>query len=347
METPLPSTRRPSIIATVYPFVLVLLGGLSALLIGSGLAAQDANLKGFGSVVALVYALVLIAWLANTRPAVGQRPIFSPLVRGNMSFRATLWLIILLSALAFLLAAIRMGNGWLMFSYSLVPALAVLAILRARISKRVLITGALAFLSLFLVELIFQPDLVKAAWPCLFLAPQVMAGILLLEHTGLTRFHLADRHFARAWRSFAWGCLLAVPPALLNIASMTAANLTSADRRLDQWWKPIAALQPGILEEGWARLFLLTLCYALLRPTAAHKENSPLVAALLISTAIHGLAHYPQSITSPVSAILIALLYGIPLGLLYIKRDLESAVAYHFWIDFIRFAYTFFLLAAA
>ena len=30
-------------------------------------------------------------------------------------------------------------------------------------------------------------------------------------------------------------------------------------------------------------------------------------------------------------------MYGIPLALLYVKRDLEQAIAYHFFIDFVRF----------
>ena len=38
-------------------------------------------------------------------------------------------------------------------------------------------------------------------------------------------------------------------------------------------------------------------------------------------------------------------MYGIPLGLIYIKRDYESALAYHFFIDFVRFAFTVSLIS--
>jgi hypothetical protein len=37
-------------------------------------------------------------------------------------------------------------------------------------------------------------------------------------------------------------------------------------------------------------------------------------------------------------------MYGIPLGLIYIKRSFEGALAYHFLIDFVRFAFTAYLL---
>ena len=77
-----------------------------------------------------------------------------------------------------------------------------------------------------------------------------------------------------------------------------------------------------------------------LDPTSREKPQRALAAALIISVFIHGLAHYPQSISDPFSAIIVTLMYGIPLGLIYIKRDYESAVAYHFFIDFVRFAFT-------
>jgi hypothetical protein len=134
--------------------------------------------------------------------------------------------------------------------------------------------------------------------------------------------------------------MLAFPPAVFNIASLTNSHLTEFDRQFDQWWKAFYALQPGILEETWARLFLLTLFYALLHPLSHQKPQRALTAALIISVFIHGLAHYPQSLSNPVSAIFIALMYGIPLGLIYIKRDYESAISYHFFIDFVRFAFT-------
>jgi membrane protease YdiL (CAAX protease family) len=131
-----------------------------------------------------------------------------------------------------------------------------------------------------------------------------------------------------------------VSSALFNIASMTGNHLTEFDRQFDQWRKAFYALQPAILEETWARLFLLTHFYALLRPTSYHKPQRALTAALIITIFIHGLAHYPQSLSNPVFAIFIALMYGIPLGLIYIKRDYESTIAYHFFVDFGRFAYT-------
>ena len=43
-----------------------------------------------------------------------------------------------------------------------------------------------------------------------------------------------------------------------------------------------------------------------------------------IATVLHGLAHFPQSLADPVSALFITLLYGIPLVLL-LATPLQAA----------------------
>ena len=57
------------------------------------------------------------------------------------------------------------------------------------------------------------------------------------------------------------------------------------------------ALQPALLEESRARLFLLSL----------------------------------------LNALFTALVYGVPLAPLFLRRSLESAIGYHFFIDLVRF----------
>ena len=66
------------------------------------------------------------------------------------------------------------------------------------------------------------------------------------------------------------------------------------------------ALQPALLEESWARLFLLPFLYAMFRSASGPTTGRALLAALLLSVAIHGSAHAPQSITSVSNALFTA-----------------------------------------
>jgi len=320
---------------------LVVVGVAAALLIGMGLIMKIDNLKGVGTLVAMAYTIVLIWWLARSRPTADELPDFSPIVNLFTSYWAMLALISTLAGLVFVVAGVILGNGWLMVPLSTLLAIVILIVLRKHMHRKVVLAGMIVFALLFLVEIIVQPTNASGAIiNALLIAFQAMAGIVLLTHTRLTSIQLYDGQFRKALQSLCWGCLLAFPPALFNSASLTSSLLTASDRRFDQWWKALYALQPALLEETWARLFLLTLFYAVLRPTSRQKPQRALTAALMIAVCIHGLAHYPQSLSNPLFILFVPLMYGIPLGLIYVKRDYESAFAYHFCIDAVRFAFT-------
>lgn len=97
---------------------------------------------------------------------------------------------------------------------------------------------------------------------------------------------------------------------------------------------------PAIAEETWARLLLTTLLYAILRATPHAQPRAALVAAVLLGAFTHAFAHQPATaILSADGAQMTvgALLYGVPMALLFVHRDWERAVGYHFFIDFVRF----------
>lgn len=315
-------------------------GVASSLLIGAGLQLNIDALKGIGSLLAVAYIGVLIWWLIRSRPRVDEIPDFDPIMKLFKSYWAMLGLIIIVTGLVLALALLVFHDGWWAVIISLLPAIVILVVLRRHFGRSTVISGIITFVALILVDSLLEPEMQSGMLLALIIAPQAMAGMLLLNHTRLTHSSLLDGDFLKALQSFGWGCLLAVPPSMLNIAMMRAAEISEFDRQFDHWGKAFYAFQPGILEEVWARLFLLTLFYALLRPTSRQKPGRALLAALVISVFIHGIAHFPQSISNLQAAILISLMYGIPLALIYIKRDLESAVAYHFLIDFVRFAFT-------
>lgn len=76
----------------------------------------------------------------------------------------------------------------------------------------------------------------------------------------------------------------------------------------------------------------MTFIYVLVS-SKTDRKIIPVIAAILISSAIFGLTHYPH--VDIQNCINIAILYGLPLGVLFYKRDFETVVGYHFMINFI------------
>jgi hypothetical protein len=101
------------------------------------------------------------------------------------------------------------------------------------------------------------------------------------------------------------------------------------------WWQPFTAIQPGIAEEAWGRVLLVPLLYVLLRRFAPTKIAFP-VSILIIG---YGFAylHTPGGLGSLFDTLLIGTLYVLPVSYLCLYRDLETAIGFHFWLDFLKF----------
>lgn len=135
-----------------------------------------------------------------------------------------------------------------------------------------------------------------------------------------------------------------MPPVLMNVSGMTAELASAAEASFRSGWMAFYALQPALLEEAWARLFLLPLLFVVFRSASGSTTGRALLFALLVSVAVHGLAHAPQSISTVSNALFSAIVFGAPLALLFLRRGLESAIGYHFFIDFVRFGYAILVL---
>lgn len=313
--------------------VLIILGCISTLLMGLNVAFETTWIKIAGGILGSAYILFLIAHLARSHPQAAELPDFSAFAGFDFTYQRMLTGIIILASGIFLLTGILLQNGWFIIFLSVPLAMGMLVRYRRSITRRMIGIGFLIGLVVALVETLLDSDLTMA----LLIIPLAISGALLLNYTRLTQWHVLTGNWRQAVQSFARGCLLAVPPALLNLTLSQGAEEVTFNLQFKKWWQAFYALQPGIVEEVWARLFLTTLLYALLRPTREANPRQALTAAMGIATLLHGLAHFPQSLSDPFSALFIALMYGIPLVLLYVKRDFEQAIAYHFFIDFIRF----------
>lgn len=155
-------------------------------------------------------------------------------------------------------------------------------------------------------------------------------------------FNLDAKKFLK---SLAFGVLLAIPFAVVN--SVTMFFMNSGDFKGFSFSNVIPgvvhALPPGICEEIIFRFFLLAFV------TQVFKGNMPkdkltlfLVYALCIIP--HNLIHFPMLFSNSIVmgiaiSLYTALLFGIPMTWLMKNKNLQTASAFHWMIDFIRFIF--------
>lgn len=110
----------------------------------------------------------------------------------------------------------------------------------------------------------------------------------------------------------------------------------------------ILSLNPGISEEIIYRLFVYAFSLYLLGGTIRTRKETLWVYVLMIVP--HVLLHFPDSYfvggslhldlgTLFVGPLVLGLLFGLPMTLAMLKRDLTSAMLIHTIVDFIRFIF--------
>jgi hypothetical protein len=164
-----------------------------------------------------------------------------------------------------------------------------------------------------------------------FVMPMFVAGGLLFKRTGLGGSQLYARQYSKAMWSFLLSCLLFVPFGLLNAATGSPG---SGFTWVTHWWMPFSLPWfSGIAEEAWYRLLLVTLCYFMLRPAFNKVPTVAIVLSVLFSGIVFGLGHG--------SILTTGLLYGLPMAVIYARRDWEYAVGAHYMINFIPWIMVF------
>jgi len=173
-----------------------------------------------------------------------------------------------------------------------------------------------------------------------------LGGYALLSSTGLTHIRFIEKDWKRGVESIGLGVLFSIPWAILNILMIRGSG------SIDVWmkgeiWRALAAIQPGVSEEIEFRLFLLTASFYLLSPYLT--KSSAAWVSIFLSAFIHGYIHVApillsSSIQAMVYGFVLSIIFGLPMSYLYVKRDLETAISFHFFIDFVRFIYAYFVL---
>ncbi len=197
---------------------------------------------------------------------------------------------------------------------------------RKQISKRYIVNG-LIFGGICAVAMYkYIPALVAV----LVLIPfTYVSGSILNEKFPVTTIQINKHSLLPALKSFSIGCLFAIPMGFSNLLDIVSS---SGFKWINQYWQTILALVAGIMEETWVRLFIITFIFAFVS-SKTNKKYLAVLTALIISSAIFGFSHSNYLDTQ--NCIKISILYGLPLGILFIKRDFETAIGYHFMIDFI------------
>jgi len=163
-----------------------------------------------------------------------------------------------------------------------------------------------------------------------FVMPMFVAGGLLSKRIGLVGSQLYAGRYGEAVVSLLWGCLLFIP---LGLTSAAAGSPGLWMTWVTRWWMPLS--QPwfsGIVEEAWWRLFLVSLCYFLLRPAFSKRPTIAVVCAVLFGAIPFGLGHGGTLLEK---LLITGLLYGLPMAVIFARRDWEHAVGAHYMINMI------------
>ena len=175
-----------------------------------------------------------------------------------------------------------------------------------------------------------------AIWACF------TAGMILLEQVEARRIPAFQLPVSHILKSLGFGLLVAVPLALVNNLYFYASQGTFALQNL--WISAARALRPAVHEEIVFRFFVLALCFYLLRNS--HHPRLVTFTALVLAVVPHSLNHLPDLfLQNPVMGLAMlaatSLLFGLPMAVLQVRKNLETAIAFHWLIDFARFLFGF------
>jgi hypothetical protein len=228
-----------------------------------------------------------------------------------------------------------------------VLAVLVLAVLRRYITRReagyalgLALTAAVAGLGSGWIRDV--PPLVWAAMQVALVITGLLCGWKVFQHFGLAgqgvgRSRFLDAGFRSALRGFGIGMLISLPWAITNVLLGGAQ-----DTWVKAWWQPIVALQPGIAEEAWGRMLMVALLFLAFRLAA--RPRTAFTIALFLAAYWFAYLHTSMGLNGIISTVMLGTLYGLPVAYLCLFRDLETAMGWHFFVDFVRFLAAYIVL---
>ncbi len=227
--------------------------------------------------------------------------------------------------------------GWSQLSLTLAAAV-VIVWYQSGLTRRTVLIGLALGLVSGLSHFLNDPSPWWNLWQGLGTWACFLGGVLLFEGQQDPRVAAFEGSPAQIGRSCLVGMALATPLAIVNnlYFYVTSGTIAFQNPLVSAW----AALSPGIHEEVIFRFFVLALCLAFLRNAAARR--AAVTVAVILAVVPHSLNHLADLfLEQPVSGVILlaatSLLFGLPMALLQLRRNLETAIAFHWFIDAIRF----------
>jgi len=165
-----------------------------------------------------------------------------------------------------------------------------------------------------------------------------LGGSLLSGGSNRNKSLLILQKHKSLFKSFLIGLIVALPFALINyiyfrltLGEAEWTNIFSAG---------FLALAPGISEEIIFRFFTMNFIFYLLEGKVERKYS--VIISFFFGIVPHSLIHFPELWIHNIPGALFMListsfLFGLPMAFLQYKRNLETAITFHWFIDFIRF----------
>jgi hypothetical protein len=167
-----------------------------------------------------------------------------------------------------------------------------------------------------------------------------LGAVGLLKAHDVLRFRLPGNDLAATGKSLGLGVLLGIPFAILNVLLFVFANGEQIVPE-DLLTQAIIALKPAIMEEMAFRLLFMALALVVLMKVLPRKIA--IASAIFMAIVFHSAAHVPDLLVSnpPMALVMVvvtSLLFGLPMALLAYKKDIETAIGFHWIIDAVRFS---------
>ena len=222
----------------------------------------------------------------------------------------------------------------------------ILAALRSRLRRQemvyALLLALVAGVTGFGAGWVTFPPMVWAALQVALVWTGLLTGWGVLRHTGLLETGIGRSLFLMegvgpALQGLGQGILIGMPWAL----GMVLLGASNQESWVQAWWQPLAALQPGIAEEAWGRMLLVPPLFLIFAKVA--RTRVALTAAVVIMAYWFAYLHTPGGLDAVVSTVMIGTLYAIPTSYLWLRCGLETAMGFHFWLDFVKFAAAYLL----
>jgi len=285
----------------------------------------------------VLYAVVLLWYLARTGPSFNQLPEGSVPEKHRSKIGA--WLAVLGVAIFFLLSFFSANDIGPLILLSLIAFVTILLAWGKDLSFRLVLQGfAVAIIAYLAGSVWVKLGVLRESWNMILSAFTVkfyITGGLLLKRTGLGGLQFLNGGIGPAIKSVCVGCLLFVPLGLFNALGDPMVDLSL----IREWWMPFyLPWWSGINEETWYRLYLVGLVYFMLRPAFHKYPGLAVVASILFSGIVFGVGHG----LTPDHFWTTGLLYGVPFAATYAKRDWEHAVGAHYMVNMIPALVAFF-----